>query len=39
MVAMVSGDIEDHFELVSEEAYTEETGLKLEVETGIAVLM
>ena len=33
----VSGDIEDFYELVSEELYTEEMGLKMDIEEGIGV--
>lgn len=33
----MSGDIEDFYELVSEELYTEEMGLKMDIEEGIGV--
>ena len=39
MLRPVSEDIEDFFELVDKKQYTEEMGLDLNVEAGIAVLM
>ena len=39
MIRQISGDIEDFFELVDEGQYTEEMGLNLGIESGIAVLM
>lgn len=39
MLKPVSGDIEDFFELTNEGQYTEDLGLNLRVESGIAVLM
>lgn len=39
MIRQISGDIEDFFELVDEGQYTEEMGLDLGIESGIAVLM
>lgn len=39
MLRPVSGDIEDFFELTNEGQYTEDLGLNLRVESGIAVLM
>ena len=39
MLRPVSEDIEDFLELVDKKQYTEEMGLNLNVETGIAVLM
>ena len=36
-LAAVYGDIEDFYELVSEELYTEEMGLKMDIEEGIGV--
>lgn len=39
MIQQISGDIEDFFELVDKEQYTEEMGLNLGIESGVAVLM
>lgn len=39
MIRQISGDIEDFFELVDKEQYTEEMGLNLGIESGVAVLM
>ena len=39
MLRRISEDIEDFFELVDKEQYTEEMGLNLGIESGVAVLM
>lgn len=39
MLRPISEDIEDFFELVDKEQYTEEMGLDLGIESGVAVLM
>ena len=39
MLRPISEDIEDFFELVDKEQYTEEMGLNLGIESGVAVLM
>ena len=39
MLRLISEDIEDFFELVDKEQYTEEMGLNLGIESGMAVLM
>ena len=39
MVREVSADIEDFFELVKESQYTEDMGLDLGVELGMAVVL
>ena len=37
MIRPVSEDIKDFYELVNAEAYTEEMGLSLEIDTGMAL--
>lgn len=39
MVSPVSGDIEDFYELVEKDQYTDEMGLKMDVESGMAVFI
>lgn len=39
MVSPVSGEIEDFYELVEKDQYTDEMGLKMDVESGTAVIM
>ena len=39
MVSPVSGDIEDFYELVEKDQYSDEMGLKMDVESGMAVIM
>ena len=39
MLSPVSEDIEDFYELVDKEQYSDEMGLKMDVESGMAVIM
>ena len=39
MLRPISEDIENFFELVDKEQYTEEIGLNLGIESGMAVIM
>ena len=39
MLSPVSEDIEDFYELVDKEQYTDEMGLKMDVESGMAVFI
>ena len=39
MIRAVSGDMEDFYELTDQSQYTEELGLNLEVDSGMAMFL